>query len=137
MLLSRPMSKMLRTKPVLLVIDDSPDLAALFASWVSEFGDVHTATSSAQALVIASVVRPDLVISDIMLPRMTGFEIVGQLRQTTPDLRVIFVTAYFGMASTKRARELGAAAILPKPVERETLQFVVQSTLSGVGDPGR
>jgi len=119
-------------RPILLVLDDQPEIAALVARWLSDLGDVHSATTSAQAFTLANVVEPDLAILDIVVPRVDGLELVAALRQNPrlTRMRVIFITGSDRIDIPLRAAEAGAV-LLYKPLEEDTLRATVRSVLAG------
>ena len=91
------------------------------------------ASGGAQALAVARIEHPDLVISDILMPTMDGYEFVRQLRAdhalaATP---VVFFTAHFhGPEAEKLAKDCGVAYVLTKPAEPETVLRIVSEALS-------
>lgn len=124
-------------RPHLLVVDDDPDVAALLAAWLVDLGDVYTATTSAQALALATVVPLDLAVVDIVLPRMDGFDLAQNLR-LLPGLAgmpVVFVTGSDRLDVLVRSEELGAAKVLYKPLRQEELQQVIVGLLGPPAAP--
>jgi CheY-like chemotaxis protein len=124
-----------RTRPRLLVLDDDQHLAVILGTWLTDLGDVHTATTSAQALVLASVIRPQLALLDIVLPRMDGFEVLEALRRV-PGLGPIPVILMTGSARPDiavRASTAGAADLLFKPLDEERVRSTVHACLAPIG----
>ncbi len=109
----------------ILVVDDEPDVESLFRQqfrrdvrsgrFVMEF-----AMSAAQALERARNI-PDpsliLILSDINKPGMSGLEMLPKVKTERPNVPVIMITAYGDEGTRKRAAELGAAGLLPKPID--------------------
>jgi two-component system OmpR family response regulator len=80
--------------PRVLVVDDEPNIVELLHTALRFVGyDVRAATTATQALELAESFRPDLVVLDVMLPDLDGFEVSHRLRGLLPDVRVVFLTA--------------------------------------------
>ena len=78
----------------ILVVDDEPDIADLLATGLRFVGfDVRVAHSGADALAVAAAYRPQLMLLDVMLPDIDGFELCRQLRRAHDDAGVVFLTA--------------------------------------------
>lgn len=118
-------------RPRILVLDDEPEVASAVASTLSDLGDVYTATTSAQALVLARVVQPDLAVIDVILPRMDGFEVVATFRRTPGlgALPVIFITGSDRIDIAVRVLEIGCATVLYKPLDEEALRDAATARL--------
>ncbi len=108
----------------ILVVDDSPDSLMLTRIELEQRGHVvHTAEDGSTALRIVLEDPPDLVISDIRLPEMDGFDLVRRMR-ANPRLRPIPAIAVTGVstpAEIKQIREVGFGGCLIKPVDFERL----------------
>lgn len=105
----------------IVYIDDEPDIRTVVELSLSlaEGLTVHTGDCGQRALELAREVKPDLVLLDVMMPGMDGPETLRQLR-AQPDLAgipVFFMTAKAMPAELQRLRDLGAAAIIPKPFD--------------------
>ena len=109
---------MSQTRPSILVIDDTPvNILALCAALETEY-EVRFATSGQQGLDLASRYLPDLVLLDVMMPEMDGFEVCRRMK-TSADLRqvpIMFVTAMNDVEAETTGLELGAADYLTKPI---------------------
>jgi DNA-binding NtrC family response regulator len=109
----------------ILVVDDETDVADLFRqSFRREVRDgiyvMHFACSASAALTLLSAgVTPPLIVilSDINMPGMDGFNLLGEINRRWPKLPVIMVTAYGDEERRRRASELGALEFLTKPVD--------------------
>jgi two-component system, OmpR family, response regulator len=78
----------------ILVVDDEPNIVELLHTALRFVGyDVRAATTGAQTLAIAETFRPELVVLDVMLPDLDGFEVCRRLRGLLPEVRVVFLTA--------------------------------------------
>src|SRR5690348_8379132 len=103
---------------LILVVDDDRDIVRLVeASLHSQGYEVMTAADGAAALELAVARKPDLVISDVMMPGMDGWELVKQLRSRPHFglIPVILLTALGGEVDRIRGFRLGADDYLPKP----------------------
>jgi DNA-binding response OmpR family regulator len=116
----------------ILVVDDDESIRELLRIHLSAAGyEVHVAADAISAghLVLRS--PPDLIISDINMPHMDGFEFVAALRADTtlPPIPVIFLTSRGD--DDGRGRELGAAGYLTKPVRADRLLALVAQHVKG------
>ncbi len=109
-------------KKRILVIDDDPDqLAALDLMLRTSDYKAITASTGKAALQMANLYRPDLLVLDLRMPIVDGFEVLSQLRKSLPALPVIVVTGDEGEQTRERAVGLGASAYLVKPFNAEVL----------------
>ena len=114
------------TKPKILVIDDDPSMLHLLKLQLSNAGyDVLMAEDAVVAGHLLLDAAPDLMIVDVKMPYMDGYEFVAAVKadSSTRDIPVIFLTIKEDVAD--RAAELGAAAYLTKPVLADRLLEVV------------
>ncbi|MDH5315234.1 MAG: response regulator, partial [Gemmatimonadota bacterium] len=108
----------------ILVVDDEPDITALVAYHLAKAGyRVVTAASGAEALRAAREERPDLVILDLMLPGVSGYDVLAEMRtrEETRDVGVILLTARREEADRIRGLSLGADDYLTKPFSPQEL----------------
>jgi CheY-like chemotaxis protein len=114
---------------LVLVIDDEEDSRILLTHLVEECGcRVITADSGEQALRRAREVRPDLITLDLMMPRMSGWEVLSAFKADL-ELRDIPVVVVSVAAGENSGRVLGAVDVLRKPVTREDLLAALQRNL--------
>lgn len=90
---------------------------------------VGEASNGEEALKLADKVRPDLVISDIRMPKMDGIELAEQLRDKYPNTKVIFLTAYNEFEYARKAIRLGVSDYILKPFQDGELEGVIQRLL--------
>ncbi|SDA71937.1 two-component system, response regulator YesN [Butyrivibrio sp. INlla18] len=90
---------------------------------------VGEASNGEEALELADKVRPDLVISDIRMPKMDGIELAEQLRDKYPNTKVIFLTAYNEFEYARKAIRLGVSDYILKPFQDGELEGVIQRLL--------
>jgi len=90
---------------------------------------VAEASNGEMALDMAGQFRPDLVISDIKMPKMDGIELAGRLLEKYPDTKVIFLTAYNEFEYARQAVRLGVSDYLLKPFHDGELEGAIQRLL--------
>jgi two-component system alkaline phosphatase synthesis response regulator PhoP len=108
----------------ILIVDDEQDIVDLISYNLSKEGyKVVTATNGNQAVELATSVKPDLVILDIMMPGMDGFEVCRTLRQNpaTHGMAIMFLTAKAGEIDQILGLELGADDYIQKPISPRVL----------------
>ena len=126
------------SKTVLLVEDD-PSLLDMLAQTLQRAGfTVVTAVHGADALTQMRTLDADIVVTDILMPAMDGFELIRTLRAKWPQLPIV---AMSGIEDTPNFRnlalKLGAKAALSKPVNRAHLVEVIRDVMSGDSLSGR
>lgn len=116
----------------ILVVDDEPDLLLLLEEHLRQEGyAVTTATTGMQAITRAREDQPDIILLDVMMPGVSGFDVCNILQDfpETADIPVIFLTA---VAETKRkvmGLNLGADDYITKPFDLHELSARVQAAL--------
>lgn len=90
---------------------------------------VAEASNGEMAMELAGQFRPDLVISDIKMPKMDGIELAGRLLEKYPDIKVIFLTAYNEFEYARQAVRLGVSDYLLKPFHDGELEGAIQRLL--------
>jgi two-component system, cell cycle sensor histidine kinase and response regulator CckA len=123
----------------ILIVDDNPGNRSLLVEILGRSGHtIREASDGGEALALVSAERPDLVIADILMPAMDGYEFGRRLR-STPEIAhtpVIFWTAVFRERDAKDlARECGVEYVLPKPCSDETVLQTVEACLQKVALP--
>lgn len=116
----------------ILVVDDEQDIVDLISYNLSKEGfKVYTASNGTAAVETAQKVRPDLVVLDIMMPGMDGFEVCRHLRQDpeTAGAAIVFLTAKSGEIDQILGLELGADDYIQKPVSPRVLLARVKTIL--------
>lgn len=114
-----------------LVVDDVEMNAMLIASVIGTLCEVHTTTSGAQALERIQQQAPDLILLDVMMPEMDGFEVFRRLKAdpATADIPVIFLTALSDDDAEERGLNLGATDFIAKPFRAPVLLARVRNHL--------
>ncbi len=119
----------------LLVVDDEPNLLRAVAACLKAGGyDVSTARSGREALVQLAEAVPDLVVSDVRMPGMDGYQLMRQLRGAprTALVPIVFLTAKDETADRIEGFRAGVDAYLTKPFEPDELIAVVNGILNRV-----
>lgn len=122
----------------ILVVDDEPDITALVAYHLAKAGyRVSTAARGPDALKAAAEERPDIVILDLMLPGMSGYDVLAELRARpeTRDIGVILLTARKQEADRIKGLTLGADDYLTKPFSPAELTLRVGAVLRRLSAP--
>lgn len=123
-----------------LVVDDREHDRELLATVLGYAGyDVVSASSGAEGLEVARALRSDLVISDVLMPEMDGYEFIRNLRAdpATAELRVVFCTATYSSDEIEALAEAcGVSHVLVKPLEPEEILAAVRDALTTDREPG-
>ncbi|MBW4515710.1 MAG: hybrid sensor histidine kinase/response regulator [Timaviella obliquedivisa GSE-PSE-MK23-08B] len=115
----------------ILAVDDTPDNLLLLEAILSEEGyDIHTAEDGASALKHVEQSPPDLILLDVMMPGMNGYEVTQHIRKNSalPFIPILLITA-FDHSSVVEGLDIGADEFVRKPVDPEELLARVRSLL--------
>ena len=126
---------------LVLVVDDEPDIEALFRQQFrsdlrSARFSMDFATSGPQALgLIAASEGRDIILllSDVNMPGMSGFDLLERARTLRPDLPVVMITAYDDAQTRARAEASGAAGLIAKPIDFAELRAEIEQRLAARG----
>ena len=127
----------------ILIVDDYPDAIDIWAIYLRAHGyDVSTAADGAGAIAQAEHLLPDLIVLDLELPGISGFEAARRLRRSpfTHDIPLIAATGYSHHAQLSLAREAGFDRVMVKPVDPDSLVGEIEKLLDryvGVRQPSR
>lgn len=114
----------------ILIVDDEPHLPHQLARYLEKHGyEVFTAADGASGLREMQRLSVDLLLLDVRLPKMSGLEVLAEIRKLDPDLPVIMLTAYGDVQTAVAAMKLGAADYLIKGFDLAELLLVVQRAL--------
>lgn len=117
---------------LILLVDDSPVNNSLMETVLSDVGySTIVATNGSEALSLLDNRRPDLIILDIMMPGMDGYELLESLKKKDPsgEIPVIMLTARNNMKDKEKAISMGATDYLIKPIDIEDTINRVQRAL--------
>jgi two-component system, OmpR family, response regulator len=114
----------------LLVVDDEPNILELLSASLRFAGfEVATATNGNDALRVASTYQPDLVVLDVMMPGLDGFEVVRRMRKEEQRVPVLFLTAKDGTEDKVAGLTLGGDDYITKPFSLEEIIARIRAVL--------
>lgn len=118
----------MKDKIKVLLVEDETTLAMIIKDTLEE-GDfvIHTAADGEEGLRMFFDIRPDVLVADVMMPRMDGFEMVRRIRQTDKQTPVLFLTARSAINDVVEGFELGANDYLKKPFGMQELIIRVKA----------
>lgn len=106
-----------------LVVDDQPQIVKLVETFLTQKGfSVKTAISGKEALEICNSWRPQIILLDIIMPEMDGFETLLKIQEWNVNVSVIMVTSLDDLESGKKALQLGAVDYITKPLDFDYLE---------------
>src|ERR1044071_5824129 len=117
------------TRPTLLLVDDAPANIDVLRAALEDQYRLRVAVDGPRALELAQQEPPDLILLDVMMPDMDGFEVCRRLKRDdrTRRVPVIFVTALLGPDEEKRGFDVGAADYLIKPISPAVVRARVRT----------
>ncbi len=125
------------TKRRILLVDDSKFSLSQVDRALGDDYEKTLANGGAEGLQKLEQGTFDLVITDLLMPHISGLAFLGQVKAKFPRTKVIVSSADIQDATAEKARALGAAAFVPKPVETEELQRIVRLVLSHTEAPAK
>lgn len=119
------------SQQTVLIVDDAPENLDIIGSILCQDYTIMVSTSGVKALEIAETQLPDLILLDVIIPDMDGYEILQQLKnnEQTKDIPVIFVTAKDSIYDEERGLRMGAADYISKPIRAPILKHRVANQL--------
>ena len=132
--LGHPLGKPRMDKPKILIADDNPQGVELLEAYLEGTDcEIRTAYDGEQTLKAVQDWHPDLILLDIMMPRISGFEVCKRLRSdpASADVAILMVTALDQPSDVERAVEAGTDDFLTKPINKLELLLRVKSMLKG------
>ena len=116
----------------ILVVDDDPQVRKLFDQVLNKAGySVYGACNGLEAKALIQRVHFDVIILDLNMPEMDGFEVLTFARSEVPDLKIIVVSGFMQGTMLKAAKLFGAIDTLDKPIRNDLLLSTVRSVLAG------
>ncbi len=120
------------TLPLILIVDDNPENLTVIGELLQPHHAVRAANSGARALKLAAMApQPELILLDVMMPEMDGYEVLERLRAdpVTADIPVMFLTALDDQADEEHGLKLGAVDYVTKPIHPPILLARVHTQL--------
>jgi CheY-like chemotaxis protein len=118
--------------PIILLVDDDPEaliiLRRLLHSLAHRY-EIVTAESGVEALALTAVRPVALVITDYYMPGMNGVQLTGAIKEASPATRVAIVTAYDVHDVARRAKDVAADYVLPKPFMLAQLKQMIEESI--------
>ncbi len=115
----------------IIVLDDVADAAIMIKRMLSRLGHtVEAFTEEEQAVAFVRDNPVDLAILDMKLLKMTGVEVLEEIRKVSPDTRAIMLTGYPTLETARQSLQLGAREYCVKPIDREELEAKVAKVLA-------
>lgn len=117
--------------PVLLIVDDNPDIRSFIKKGLGESYYIYEAENGEKGFEIANKVVPNIIITDLMMPIMDGVELCGKLKTTkeTSHIPVVMLTAKTSEESEIEGLKIGADAYIRKPFDMELLELKLSNIL--------
>lgn len=116
----------------ILIVDDSALSRRMLRMYLEELGhSAVEATDGASGLERYAIEKPDFVFLDLLMPGLSGFDVIPLLRAMDPKARIVICTADIQTATRVVIKQGGASAIINKPVSLEQLSATLNSILSG------
>ncbi|MDD2850502.1 MAG: response regulator [Desulfuromonadaceae bacterium] len=116
-------------KKKILYIEDNEQNLYLVTFILEKYGyEVASATDGQEGIDLAAVVKPDLILLDIQLPRMDGYEVAGHLRENPhlADIPIVAVTSYAMAGDRDKALAAGCTGYIEKPINPDTFMQQVE-----------
>jgi len=120
------------TRPKIVIADDNPQNVELLEAYLADVDcDLQTARDGEETIEVVAEFKPDLLLLDVMMPRLSGFEVCRKLRSNpeTKDLLILMVTALNEAADFERGVQAGTDDFLTKPVNKVELLCRIRSLL--------
>jgi DNA-binding NtrC family response regulator len=115
----------------ILVVDDEEALRTVLSSELSSEGyNVETASDGDEAITILGGKQFDLVLLDIKMPRVDGFEVLKFIKKNSPQIKVIMLTAFADLKNAIESKKLGAEDFISKPYDLVDLLTTIERVLS-------
>ncbi len=113
---------------MILIVDDAPANIDILMSILGEDYDMAVALNGEDALEIIDEDKPDLILLDIIMPGIDGFEVCKRVKEndTSSNIPVIFLSGNSSDADIEKGNKLGAQGFLSKPIDLEKLKEIVR-----------
>lgn len=113
---------------MILVVDDTPSNIDIILSIIGDDYEVAVALSGEDALEILEEEKPDLILLDIVMPGMDGYEVCSKIKenQELKDIHVVFLSGNSTDEDIKKSKILGASGFLSKPIDPDKLLSTIK-----------
>ncbi len=120
-------------RPPILLVEDHADTRLMYVEFLGPDYDVQGVGDGIAALEAMAARRPDLLITDLALPRMDGFELIARVRGDSrfSDIPIVALSGYTGAETDQRLTQVPPVTVLQKPCLPETLVEVLERHLRG------
>jgi len=121
-----------QTPKRILIVDDEDIMRQLLATVLAEQGEITEAASGAEALQLAGSVSPDVILLDVQMPGMDGYEVCKRLKENekTAQIPVVFLTASSSNEDEERGLDIGATDFIRKPLSAKIIQARISNILN-------
>lgn len=118
------------TQPLVLIIDDDESLRRVMELSLLGAGyNVVTAENGRKGIELFEKLGPDLVITDVQMPEVSGYQVLERIKQLSPTTLVLVVTAFGSIDKAVKAMKMGAYDYITKPFSRDVLRLVLKKAL--------
>ena len=117
-------------KPVILVVDDEPNMGWLFQESLGEKYCILSANSWSDGTILFTKEKPDLVILDLFMDIINGLDALKIIRRSSPDTPVLIITAYASIQNAVEAMKCGAYDYVVKPFNFEQMEKTIEEILA-------
>ena len=122
-----------KPKYSLLYVEDEASIREMVVAYLDDiFTDIYEATNGEEALMLYHEKRPDIIITDIEMPKMNGLQFASLVRKEDETTPLIITTAYTSVEYLLEATELNLIKYLVKPIEEEKLEEALQSCFNKI-----
>lgn len=124
----------IKAKKLVVVVDDDNAFLNILEEFFST-GDMpylyqlKTFNNPLDAALFIGDSKPNLVILDLFMPQLNGFDLAGRIKQTSPETRIVVITGYATEENVKRLKQYSIEAILSKPFDLKELERTIEATL--------
>lgn len=116
--------------PNILIVDDEQSYRQLLSLVFGDAGyNVKTAGNGREALDLLKTEAVDMIVSDVRMPDIDGIDMLRALRETMPDVGIVFMTAHASVEAAREAFKLGADDFIEKPFDVDELKLIVKKAL--------
>jgi DNA-binding NtrC family response regulator len=128
----RGIPKQASTPVSLVIIDDNPGSLEMLSSALAHLGlDIFTASDPREGLDLVYAKHPDIVVTDLVMPEISGMEVLDRIMEFDPGIEVVLMTAHYTTESAVEAIKKGASDYLNKPVSIATLRERIGKLVAG------